>query len=713
MAGTHLLRIRDLRTNFYTYQGVVRALDGIDLDMMKGETIGLVGETGCGKSVTALSILRLIPSPPGKVEEGEALFDVSAEDLERIDVLKETVRKDFVSLFGKNSRYVKSPLGAPILAEAAGAVERAGSLDATRKKETLARFKELRGLLVSHDLLAKNPDQLRLIRGHQISMIFQEPMQALNPVYTVGDQISESIILHRRRWLARRVTLRMHEEALRRGIARELQELFRGRTDLPPGIDLKKPARSDLIQVLDVLEKDPKAPRGMLPKIRELVNLKAILATERSDSSVFARGYPKAAQFRTYKHECLHSGWAPADVLEELGLAVELRGAGGTEVPWGEVQPRPDGSVLLLPKPGSSPEALLKQLSEVVKANGESEYSWSALGDILEPPKLDKGGVLLRVRKAYLHPSRPLQERLVARLPFIKRPLLHAQRQQALHEAAGILSLLKIPDPERVEQSYPHELSGGMNQRALIAIALSCDPLLLIADEPTTALDVTIQAQILELLKTLKQSGRPSILIITHDLGVIADICDRVCVMYGGVIVEDAPVREIFKDPKHPYTKGLLRAIPSHAVKKDSLDTIPGSVPNLIYPPGGCRFHPRCPVAMPICGWDSKDLEERIKVEAAQRRVEDAIVLYERPGVTRLEVTFVEGEAGVAVAKQIRAFVEEGRAASVLFQAVTGMEAKNNVLAFSLAEPVKPAVLETSPGHKVSCLLYGPGEEGA
>ncbi len=711
MPGTHLLRIRDLRTNFYTYQGVVKALDGIDLDMARGETIGLVGETGCGKSVTALSILRLIPSPPGKVEEGEALFDVSEDELERIESLKEAVRQDLPTLFGRDSRYVTSPLSAPILSEASDAVQRAGSLAEGQKKAVLARFKELHDLLVAHDLLSKSPDQLREIRGHQISMIFQEPMQALNPVFTVGDQISESIILHRRRWLARRVTLRMHEEALRRNVARSLRETFRGRSDLPPGIDLANPARSDLIQILDVLEKKAGANTALLPRIRELINLKSILAAERPGASVFARGYPKGAQFRTYKHECLRSSWSAADVLEELELAVALRGSGAAAMPWGEAKLLPDGVLRLAPRAGTTPDALLKKIAEAVKANGDAEFAWSALADVLEPPKLEPDGVVLRVRKAHLRASRRLQERFVARIPYLKGRMLHAQRQQALHESAHILSLLKIPDPERVVNSFPHELSGGMNQRALIAIALSCDPLLLIADEPTTALDVTIQAQILELLKTLKESGRPSILIITHDLGVIADICDRVCVMYGGVIVEDAPVREIFKDPKHPYTKGLLRAIPSHAQKKESLDTIPGSVPNLIYPPGGCRFHPRCPVAMPICGWDAKDLEERVRAEAARLRIEDAVTVYERGGTTQLEVSFAEGEAGAKALQQIRAFVERGKADSVLFQAVTNIQAKANVLAFSLVEPKKPDAIETSPGHRVSCLIYeeGPG----
>ncbi len=712
MNDVHLLRIRGLRTNFYTYQGVVKALDGIDLDMMKGETIGLVGETGCGKSVTALSMLRLIPSPPGRVEGGEALFDVGEEQLARIEELKDQVHDDLRFLFGVQSHFYTSAISASLLAEASEAVQRAPSVKEAKRTEILPRFKELRDLLLKFDLLSKSPEGLREIRGHQISMIFQEPMQALNPVFTVGDQISESIILHRRRWVARRVTLRMREEVLRGAVIRALHEVFHDRRQLPPGIDLDKPARSDLLQVLEVLEKDPERHKALIAQLGELVRLKSILGIEHSESTVFARAFPKGLQFRIYKRECLRSGWSSSAVLEELELLMSLHGMEG-ETLWSDTKTLSDGGLVLLPAGGSTPEELLKHLATVVKANTSSEFSWSALGDILEPPKIDKGGVVLRVRKDYVRASKAISDRIIARLPLIRNPLLHPMRVQAQDEAARILSLLKIPDPQRVVKSYPHELSGGMNQRALIAIALSCDPLLLIADEPTTALDVTIQAQILELLKTLKESGRPSILIITHDLGVIADICDRVCVMYGGVVVEDAPVREIFKDPKHPYTKGLLRAIPSHAQKKETLDTIPGSVPNLIYPPGGCRFHPRCPVAMPTCGWDAKDLEDNLKAEAERLRIDEAITVYERTAPTKLEVSFAQDPNGEAALKAIRAYADAHRADMPLFQAVQQVQVKGNVLAFTLLEPKKPDPVETSAGHRVACLLYEGGPEVA
>ena len=289
-----LLSIRNLSVQFFTYQGVVRALEGIDLMIQRGEILGLVGETGCGKSVLARSILRLVPDPPGKITQGEI------------------------------------------------------------------RFK-------GEDILRVNGKRLREIRGNEISMIFQEPMSSLNPVFTIGNQMAEVVILHQR---------------VKRDRARAI---------------------------------------------------------------------------------CLE-----------------------------------------------------------------------------------------------------------------------------------MLSQVKMPDPDRVLSKYPHELSGGMKQRAMIAMELSCRPALLIADEPTTALDVTVQGQVLTILDDLVRRIGASVLFISHDLGVIAQLCDRVSVMYAGRVVETAPVEALFARPRHPYTVGLLQAIPSMHEERDSLMTIPGVVPRLIDPPPGCRFAPRC-----------------------------------------------------------------------------------------------------------------------
>jgi peptide/nickel transport system ATP-binding protein len=174
-------------------------------------------------------------------------------------------------------------------------------------------------------------------------------------------------------------------------------------------------------------------------------------------------------------------------------------------------------------------------------------------------------------------------------------------REEIKKRVIEILQMVRLPSPERIVGNYPFELSGGMRQRVMIAMMVSTNPELLIADEPTTALDVSIQAQILNIIKSMKEKMNVSVWIITHDLGVIAETCDRLCVMYAGAIVECGDVAEVFGNPLHPYTKGLLKAIPKAHQKTDRLETIPGSVPNLISPPSGCRFHPRCTCAARKC----------------------------------------------------------------------------------------------------------------
>lgn len=177
-------------------------------------------------------------------------------------------------------------------------------------------------------------------------------------------------------------------------------------------------------------------------------------------------------------------------------------------------------------------------------------------------------------------------------------------RQKAWRWAVEMLRRVQIPVPDTRAGEYPHKLSGGMRQRAMIAMALSCNPQLILADEPTTALDVTIQAQIMELMLRLKEEFETAVVLITHDLGIIAEMASRVVVMYAGKIMEEAPVKELFKDPRHPYTRGLLGSIPVIGRKAQTgrrLQEIPGVVPSLLQMPEGCRFHPRCPEAMNIC----------------------------------------------------------------------------------------------------------------
>jgi peptide/nickel transport system ATP-binding protein len=205
---------------------------------------------------------------------------------------------------------------------------------------------------------------------------------------------------------------------------------------------------------------------------------------------------------------------------------------------------------------------------------------------------------LLNRRRDRLHERNGLVE-FLRRFPFLSYYYRRLHRTIRAH-VVDLLRELGVPNCERCVDCYPHELSGGMQQRIVIAIALACHPLLLIADEPTSNLDVTIQAQIVELIKTLRAKIISSVLYITHDLGLVAEICDRASIMYAGDVAETATVREIFRHPLHPYTQGLLRSVPT-AQKVAELATIPGSVPNLIKPPSGCRFHPRCPYAMDIC----------------------------------------------------------------------------------------------------------------
>ncbi|HQP46374.1 MAG TPA: ABC transporter ATP-binding protein [Flexilinea sp.] len=195
---------------------------------------------------------------------------------------------------------------------------------------------------------------------------------------------------------------------------------------------------------------------------------------------------------------------------------------------------------------------------------------------------------------------------------------LHTEytKQEAREHALETLRSVGIPDPERVSRCYPHQLSGGMSQRVMIAMAMSCYPDLLIADEPTTALDVTIQAQILDLMQGIRNTRGTSILLITHDLGIVAETCSRVYVMYAGRIIEEAPVDILFSDPSHPYTQGLIASIPKLGLEAESLPFIPGSVPDITMMPGGCRFHPRCRYATEIC---SQKEPELISINESQK----------------------------------------------------------------------------------------------
>jgi len=263
--------------------------------------------------------------------------------------------------------------------------------------------------------------------------------------------------------------------------------------------------------------------------------------------------------------------------------------------------------------------------------SGKSMTSLSILGLIPSPGKIDKGEIifdhqdLLKLKKKNMRTIRGkdiamiFQEPMTALNPVFKignqmsEVFKYHQKLSKTEIKVKIINSLKkagIANPERVICQYPHQLSGGMRQRVMIAMALSCNPKLLIADEPTTALDVTIQAQILELLKDIKKNSDTGIILITHDLGVVAEIADKVVVMYAGEVVEEASVFDIFAQPKHPYTRALIRSIPQLDDQREFLDSIEGTVPSALNLPVGCAFNPRCPLAGDICKKSKPSLEE-------------------------------------------------------------------------------------------------------
>ncbi|MHC1680594.1 MAG: ABC transporter ATP-binding protein [Methanomassiliicoccales archaeon] len=441
MSDEVILEIEDLYINFYTKAGVVKAIDGVNLTIRKGETFGLVGESGCGKSVTANSIMGLVQSPPGKIEKGVISFETPKEIRARADQKR----------FGRK----ENP-------------------DAeTYRKDRI-------------DILKLNKKDIRLIRGRAISMIFQEPMSALNPVFTAGDQIAEIILLHERKELAEAVLKKLED--------------------------------------------------GRKPK----------------------KKYKKATRKVGNKGEFRCSN-CNGIVLDEQEICTQcdssfVRNPGGRKVVLGY--------------------GFYKNVYSKMAADPE---------------------------------DRTLA--LMAKVPLLRR-YRRLMIKEANEKALRMLRLVRIPDPKNVMKSFPHELSGGMQQRVMIAIALSCRPQLLIADEPTTALDVTIQAQILKLIQELQEEMGTSVLMITHNLGIVAEVCDRVGVMYAGCMVERADTESVFKEPLHPYTQGLMNSIPKVDLDLTRLETIEGNVPNLIKPPSGCRFHTRCPYVMEHCKIEKPPLIE-------------------------------------------------------------------------------------------------------
>jgi peptide/nickel transport system ATP-binding protein len=499
-----VLTIRDLRTYFFTYDGVVKALDGVDLTIRKRETLGLVGETGCGKSVTAFSVMKLLADPPGRIMGGEINFQ-GANLLYGID--QEATFKPV-----PNSNRVK--------------VKR--------------RYSRIR----------RGQERMAAIRGSGISMIFQEPSSALNPIFSISNQLSEALMLH------------------------------------------------GGVEVIEELLQPPPSPEAVQAAIDRLLELTAASATgpSRDAARAFAEslGRPSlASQAYTILKE---QRQRPDEAKTELQKVVRRLHVGGLQ------------------------RAYLRQQLRVYKLRRQLQALLMEEMRRGAPTSAADRGVRNRLRLEWL---RGVGYSVWGIRGHVRKPVV----EETFWRSVALLEGVSIANPSQVARGYPHELSGGMLQRVMIAMALSSNPALLLADEPTTALDVTIQAQILSVMRDLKQHVGSSILLITHDLGVIAEMADRVSVMYAGNVVETASVRDLYARPLHPYTQGLLNSIPRMDDPDKTLESIPGSVPNLIYPPSGCRFHPRCPHAMEIC----KEARPPTTVEGDDHTV--ACYLYHGPPV--------------------------------------------------------------------------------
>ena len=497
-----VLDIRDLRTYFFTYDGVVKALDGVDLTIRKRETLGLVGETGCGKSVTAFSVMKLLADPPGRIMGGEIRFQGAN------------------LLYGIDQEATFKPV------------------PHTNRVKVTRRYSKIR----------RSQERMAAIRGSGISMIFQEPSSALNPIFSISNQLSEALMLH------------------------------------------------GGVEILEELLKPPPSAAEVQAAIDQLIDSTSASGPTREAAKGFAErlGRPSlATQAYTVLKE---QRQRPDEARKELQHVVRRLHVGGLQRAYLRQQERV--------------HKLRRQLHELLL----EEMRRGA------PTGAADRGVRNRLRAEWL---RGLGYAIWGIRGHVRKPV----NEETFWRSVALLEGVSIANPAQVARGYPHELSGGMLQRVMIAMALSSNPALLLADEPTTALDVTIQAQILSVMRDLKTHIGSSILLITHDLGVIAEMADRVSVMYAGNVVETASVRDLYRRPLHPYTQGLLNSIPRMDDPTKTLESIPGSVPNLIYPPTGCRFHPRCAHAMEIC----KEARPPTTIEGDDHTV--ACYLYHGPPV--------------------------------------------------------------------------------
>lgn len=580
-SSNYYVKVESLVTRFFTQGGIVKALDNVNLGIKKGEIFGLVGESGCGKSVTATSILDLIPDPPGRIIKGSIYID-----------------------------------GFNII----GDLERLAKINV--KGETKVKIKRNKRSLKRHNYI------LSKIRGRKVAMIFQEPFLALNPVLTIGRQITEAILLHSRIDIANAI--------IRREIIKEddLSTFLKQVMAIKDSESRKRTVNTWTRQfgfpqletsINDLLNSNRSYEDGL----SELI---LMVQHERVGTNVTdiakARDFYKSQDelfkltlgvLETESHAIVneHMKSLLTGLQESKDYESRVKKTRVWMREFGSTQLERSIETLIAVSPDL--ESHFTELSALIQAlalrtetagRGSASRIDSLVGDAItaldkaEAQREEKVAVLKSELRALRGSIRSGYFAYRLKRAFLRRRMNRPFVKEANRRALELLELVNISEPTRVLDSYPHELSGGMQQRAMIAMALSSNPSMLIADEPTTALDVTTQAQILDLIKELRNLLGSSVLFITHDLAVIAEMCDRVGVMYAGSLIEESAINDIFFDPKHPYTKGLLSAIPRSPEKGkgfQKMASIPGTVPNLIRPPKGCRFHPRCEFKMEIC----------------------------------------------------------------------------------------------------------------
>ena len=535
---TPLLSVKDLRINFSTDHGYVQAVRGVSFDLYKGETLCIVGESGSGKSVTNKAIMGILSSN-GRIVSGSIMYE--GEDLTKV-----------------------------------------------------------------------SEDEFHRIRGHKIGMIFQDPLSSLNPIMRIGKQITEAMLINGSR------TKKMYNDL----VSDELVAYKNAQTELRTGLakysenikflkaEKKKQvnqAKNHVINEMEGKKYSLKREYGALKfAIDDEFNNKKLEAHKLNDEAKRLEVLAKAKEEREAK-----LAKAKEDYLAKLEVIKNSKPAlvENSKKEIAEISEHFDTEIKELVAMSKSVRASLKaKFKPVIKENKAifKAKSKVAKGKVKEFKKEKhdayrkevKEIIRKDVKEASKFSFRRLKKDLTdARAKYIAS--IKITKAEAKARALKIMQEVGIKDPEKRFRQYPFEFSGGMRQRIVIAIALTADPDILICDEPTTALDVTIQAQILELINNLKKERGLSCIFITHDLGVVANMADRVAVMYAGKIVEYGTEEEIFYDPRHPYTWALLSSIPD-VDSNEKLEAIPGTPPNMIYPPKGDAFALRSKYAMEI-----------------------------------------------------------------------------------------------------------------